>query len=97
MRCYTDALKLSREQLAPTHPLRLTTACNFATYLAEQLEQPGRAAAIAKQAFDESIAELVAAGRACRRPPAALVRPLRVRALGPPFRLHSMRSCPILA
>ncbi|PSS17394.1 14-3-3 protein, partial [Actinidia chinensis var. chinensis] len=44
--------------LPPTHPIRLGLALNFSVFYYEILNSPERACHLAKQAFDESIAEL---------------------------------------
>lgn len=44
--------------LAPTHPIRLGLALNFSVFYYEILNSPERACTLAKQAFDEAIAEL---------------------------------------
>ncbi|XP_031117582.1 14-3-3-like protein B [Ipomoea triloba] len=45
-------------ELAPTHPIRLGLALNFSVFYYEILNSPDRACNLAKQAFDEAIAEL---------------------------------------
>merc|ERR1712013_646525 len=44
--------------LPPTHPIRLGLALNFSVFYYEILNSPDRACHIAKQAFDDAIAEL---------------------------------------
>lgn len=44
--------------LMPTHPIRLGLALNFSVFYYEILASPERACRLAKQAFDEAIAEL---------------------------------------
>ncbi|CAI0446213.1 unnamed protein product [Linum tenue] len=44
--------------LPPTHPIRLGLALNFSVFYYEILNSPERACHLAKQAFDEAIAEL---------------------------------------
>ena len=44
--------------LAPTHPIRLGLALNFSVFYYEVLSSPDRACHLAKQAFDDAIAEL---------------------------------------
>nr|GLL39638.1 14-3-3-like protein C [Ipomoea trifida] len=55
-----NALGLSdiAAELAPTHPIRLGLALNFSVFYYEILNSPDRACNLAKQAFDEAIAEL---------------------------------------
>ncbi|KAL6180041.1 hypothetical protein ACLB2K_046710 [Fragaria x ananassa] len=44
--------------LAPTHPIRLGLALNFSVFYYEILNQSDKACSMAKQAFEEAIAEL---------------------------------------
>ena len=53
-RAATDAAA----QLAPTHPIRLGLALNFSVFLYEVQAQQDEACKLAKQAFDDAIAEL---------------------------------------
>ena len=55
---YKQASEISAQELAPTHPIRLGLALNFSVFYYEILNAPEKACALAKQAFDESIAEL---------------------------------------
>jgi len=45
-------------ELPPTHPIRLGLALNFSVFYYEILNSPDRACQLAKQAFDDAIAEL---------------------------------------
>ena len=45
-------------KLAPTHPIRLGLALNFSVFLYEVLTKCEDACQLAKQAFDDAIAEL---------------------------------------
>merc|ERR1711920_326532 len=54
---YKGAQEIATE-LAPTHPIRLGLALNFSVFYYEILNSPDRACSLAKQAFDEAIAEL---------------------------------------
>ncbi|KAH0920379.1 hypothetical protein HID58_028039, partial [Brassica napus] len=49
---------IANAELAPTHPIRLGLALNFSVFYYEILNSPDRACSLAKQAFDEAIAEL---------------------------------------
>ncbi|URE18616.1 14-3-3-like protein [Musa troglodytarum] len=53
-----DASEKANTELPPTHPIRLGLALNFSVFYYEILNSPERACQLAKQAFDEAIAEL---------------------------------------
>lgn len=60
---YTDthlqnATDVAQTELTPTHPIRLGLALNFSVFYYEILNSPDRACHLAKQAFDDAIAEL---------------------------------------
>eukprot|EP00244_Chara_vulgaris_P000767 TRINITY_DN112_c0_g1_i1.p2 TRINITY_DN112_c0_g1~~TRINITY_DN112_c0_g1_i1.p2 ORF type:complete len:264 (+),score=59.24 TRINITY_DN112_c0_g1_i1:268-1059(+) len=55
---YKSASEIAMVDLAPTHPIRLGLALNFSVFYYEILNSPERACHLAKQAFDEAIAEL---------------------------------------
>merc|ERR1712216_288795 len=55
---YQAASGIASADLPPTHPIRLGLALNFSVFYYEILNSPDRACHIAKQAFDEAIAEL---------------------------------------
>lgn len=55
---YKSAQEIALVELAPTHPIRLGLALNFSVFYYEILNSPERACTLAKQAFDEAIAEL---------------------------------------
>ncbi|KAK6045922.1 hypothetical protein COOONC_16572 [Cooperia oncophora] len=44
--------------MQPTHPIRLGLALNFSVFYYEILNAPDKACQLAKQAFDDAIAEL---------------------------------------
>merc|ERR1712060_205117 len=54
---YTDATSAATE-LAPTHPIRLGLALNYSVFLYEVQTKQNEARTLAKQAFDDAIAEL---------------------------------------
>merc|ERR1712196_196384 len=54
---YTDATAAA-QSLAPTHPIRLGLALNYSVFLYEVQTKQTDACALAKQAFDDAIAEL---------------------------------------
>jgi len=55
---YKSASDIALTELAPTHPIRLGLALNFSVFYYEILNSPDRACQLAKQAFDDAIAEL---------------------------------------
>jgi len=52
------ATDVAQTELTPTHPIRLGLALNFSVFYYEILNSPDRACHLAKQAFDDAIAEL---------------------------------------
>lgn len=57
-KAYQNALDIARSQMPPTHPIRLGLALNFSVFYYEIANSPDQACQLAKQAFDEAIAEL---------------------------------------
>ncbi|XP_030642051.1 tyrosine 3-monooxygenase/tryptophan 5-monooxygenase activation protein, theta polypeptide b [Chanos chanos] len=55
---YQQAFDISKTEMQPTHPIRLGLALNFSVFFYEILNSPEQACSLAKQAFDEAIAEL---------------------------------------
>ena len=55
---YKQASDVAQTELAPTHPIRLGLALNFSVFYYEIMGSPDRACHLAKQAFDDAIAEL---------------------------------------
>lgn len=55
---YQGAFDISKEEMQPTHPIRLGLALNFSVFYYEILNSPEEACALAKTAFDDAIAEL---------------------------------------
>jgi 14-3-3 protein beta/theta/zeta len=55
---YQAALDIAKAQLQPTHPIRLGLALNYSVFFYEIQNAPDRACHLAKQAFDDAIAEL---------------------------------------
>jgi len=53
-----SATAIAQTDLTPTHPIRLGLALNFSVFYYEILNSPDRACHLAKQAFDDAIAEL---------------------------------------
>lgn len=55
---YQAAFDLCKTEMPPTHPIRLGLALNFSVFFYEIVNSPDRACCLAKQAFDDAIAEL---------------------------------------
>jgi 14-3-3 protein epsilon len=55
---YKAASDIAVLELPPTHPIRLGLALNFSVFYYEILNSPDRACQLAKQAFDDAIAEI---------------------------------------
>ncbi|ORX67487.1 14-3-3 protein, partial [Linderina pennispora] len=58
LEAYKQASETATAELAPTHPIRLGLALNFSVFYYEIFNSPERACHLAKQAFDDAIAEL---------------------------------------
>ncbi|KAF2006609.1 putative 14-3-3 family protein ArtA [Amniculicola lignicola CBS 123094] len=58
LEAYKAATEVASSSLAPTHPIRLGLALNFSVFYYEILNSPDQACQLAKQAFDDAIAEL---------------------------------------
>ncbi|XP_050205336.1 14-3-3-like protein GF14 kappa isoform X2 [Mercurialis annua] len=58
MLAYKAAQDIALTDLAPTHPIRLGLALNFSVFYYEILNSSEKACSMAKQAFEEAIAEL---------------------------------------
>merc|ERR1711872_516092 len=56
-KAYADAFEI-KSKMQPTHPIRLGLALNFSVFYYEILNSPDKACQLAKQAFDDAIAEL---------------------------------------
>uniref|UniRef100_A0A3B4D2Y5 14-3-3 domain-containing protein n=1 Tax=Pygocentrus nattereri TaxID=42514 RepID=A0A3B4D2Y5_PYGNA len=55
---YQAAFDISKDNMQPTHPIRLGLALNFSVFFYEILNSPEQACDLAKKAFDDAIAEL---------------------------------------
>merc|ERR1712018_1035876 len=53
-----EAFDIAKAKMQTTHPIRLGLALNFSVFYYEILNSPDRACHLAKQAFDDAIAEL---------------------------------------
>lgn len=58
LKSYESASEIANNELASTHPIRLGLALNFSVFYYEILNSPEKACLLAKQAFDDAIAEL---------------------------------------
>ncbi|EGF99741.1 uncharacterized protein MELLADRAFT_73328 [Melampsora larici-populina 98AG31] len=58
LEAYKAASSIATVELPPTHPIRLGLALNFSVFYYEILNAPDKACQLAKQAFDDAIAEL---------------------------------------
>ncbi|CAL5417792.1 unnamed protein product [Camellia sinensis] len=58
LEAYEAATSIASTDLPPTHPIRLGLTLNYSVFYYEILNSPERACHLAKQAFDEAIAEL---------------------------------------
>ncbi|KAI8126913.1 14-3-3 protein zeta [Lucilia cuprina] len=57
-KAYQEAFDIAKNKMQPTHPIRLGLALNFSVFYYEIINSPARACHLAKQAFDDAIAEL---------------------------------------
>merc|ERR1712059_218537 len=55
---YKAAQDVAEKDLAVTHPIRLGLALNFSVFQYEVLSQPDEACKMAREAFEQAIAEL---------------------------------------
>jgi 14-3-3 protein beta/theta/zeta len=55
---YSEAYEIAKANMQPTHPIRLGLALNYSVFHYEIQNSPDRACQLAKQAFDDAIAEL---------------------------------------
>ncbi|EDO16695.1 hypothetical protein Kpol_1052p43 [Vanderwaltozyma polyspora DSM 70294] len=58
LEAYKKASEIATTELPPTHPIRLGLALNFSVFYYEIQNSPDKACHLAKQAFDDAIAEL---------------------------------------
>jgi len=57
-KAYQAAFDMAKKDMQPTHPIRLGLALNFSVFFYEIMNAPDKACTLAKQAFDDAIAEL---------------------------------------
>lgn len=58
LQSYQAACAVAKEQLSPTHPIRLGLALNFSVFYYEVLGSPESACTMAKTAFDAAVGDL---------------------------------------
>lgn len=74
---YNDAYEASKADMQPTHPGRLGLALNYSVFFYEILNAPDRACTLAKEAFDDAIAELDALSEDCYKDSTLIMQLLR--------------------
>ncbi|GAO52262.1 hypothetical protein G7K_6343-t1 [Saitoella complicata NRRL Y-17804] len=74
---YKGATDVAQTGLPSTHPIRLGLALNFSVFYYEILNSPDRACHLAKQAFDDAIAELDALSEESYRDSTLILQLLR--------------------
>lgn len=57
-KAYNDAFGVAKGEMQPTHPIRLGLALNYSVFYYEIMNAPDKACSLAKEAFDDAIAEL---------------------------------------
>jgi len=55
---YKAATEKAEKELKTTHPIRLGLALNYSVFFYEVKNDPSKACSIAKQAFDDAIADI---------------------------------------
>lgn len=58
LEAYSAASDFATTELKTTHPIRLGLALNFSVFHYECLNDPAKACSLAKQAFDDAIADI---------------------------------------
>jgi len=76
-KAYQDAFDIARAKMQPTHPIRLGLALNFSVFYYEIINSPDRACHLAKQAFDDAIAELDSLNEECYKDSTLIMQLLR--------------------
>lgn len=74
---YEKAFDIAKADMQPTHPIRLGLALNFSVFYYEILNSPDRACQLAKQAFDDAIAELDTLNEECYKDSTLIMQLLR--------------------
>ncbi|XP_041664554.1 14-3-3 protein zeta/delta [Cheilinus undulatus] len=76
-KAYCDALDTAKENMPPTHPIRLGLALNFSVFFYEITSSPEKACCLAKKAFDDAIAELDSLSGDCYKDSTLIMQLLR--------------------
>ena len=58
LQAYNDAGTAAKEALSATHPVKLGLALNHSVFYYEIMQNPEKACSMARQAFDDAIADL---------------------------------------
>jgi len=74
---YKAASDIALTELPPTHPIRLGLALNFSVFYYEIMNSPSQACHLAKQAFDDAIAELDNVSEDCYKDSTLIMQLLR--------------------
>lgn len=74
---YEAATQIAASDLPTTHPLRLGLALNFSVFYFEIMGVPEKACQLAKQAFDDAIAQLDALSEECYKDSTLIMQLLR--------------------
>ncbi|KNC76137.1 protein BMH2 [Sphaeroforma arctica JP610] len=77
LEAYKSASDIAKDELQPTHPIRLGLALNFSVFYYEILNSPNQACNLAKQAFDDAIAELDNVSEDCYKDSTLVMQLLR--------------------
>ncbi|CAF4257554.1 unnamed protein product [Adineta steineri] len=74
---YKDAFDMAKNQMPVTHPIRLGLVLNFSVFYYEILNDTDTACRMAKQAFDDALAELDSIGEDSYRDSTIIMQLLR--------------------
>ena len=58
LQAYADAGQIAKDSLSSTHPVKLALYLNHSVFYYEIMQNPEKACGMARQAFDEAIADL---------------------------------------
>jgi 14-3-3 protein epsilon len=74
---YQEATKVATAELSPTQPIRLGLALNYSVFFYEIMAMPKEACLLAKQAFDDALAEIDALSEESYRDSTVIMQLLR--------------------